>query len=263
MEKIPSAKRLVTEKGKMYHVRVEPKEVGKYIFLPGDPDRVKVIAAKLDDSHMISEHREFTVWNGYIEGELVTVCSTGIGGPATAIVVEELTSCGAKVFIRVGSCGAIQEFIRPGDLILPTSAVRLDGTSKSYIFPEYPAVASNHLIGVLEQAAKKEGYKYHVGIVASTDSFYVGQSRPGFQDYLPQESVELINALRSANVLCFEMETSTLFTIANIYGLHAGCVLATFANRVTNEFEVKGEEEAVTVAVESVRLFMKEKILQE
>ncbi|MGQ9780703.1 MAG: nucleoside phosphorylase [Nitrososphaeria archaeon] len=260
MVKIISAEKPFTENGKTYHVRASPKEVGRYVLLPGNPDRVKLIACKLDNHHIISEHREFTVYDGYIENELVTVCSTGIGGPATAIVVEELASSGAKVFIRVGSCGAIQEFIRPGDTILVTSSVRLDGTSKQYVMPEYPAVASYDVMKALEKAAKKVGGKYHIGIAASTDSFYVGQSRPGFKEYLPCSSRELIDVLRRANVLCFEMESSTLFTVSNIYGLKAGCVLSVFANRIKNIFEVKGEAEAADIAVETIRFLVRDKI---
>jgi len=258
MKKIFSAKRPITEKGKMYHVRVAPEEVGKYVLLPGDPNRVKIIAEHLDNSHIISEHREFTVHNGYVEGELVTVCSTGIGGPAIAIALEELAQCNAKTFIRVGSCGAIQDYIKVGDLIVATSAVRLDGTSKSYIFPEYPAVTSYEVLQALKKTCEESRYRHHIGIVASTDSFYVGQSRPGFKDYLPRESAELIDVLREINVLCFEMETSTLFTLANIYGLRAGCVLTAFANRITNEFEIREGQEASKVAVESVRHLIKE-----
>ena len=258
MEKIFSAKKPVTEKGKMYHIRVAPEEVGKYVLLPGDPSRVKIIAEYLDDPYTVSEHREFTVHNGYVEGELVTVCSTGIGGPAIAIALEELAQCNAKTFIRVGSCGAIQGYIKVGDLIVATSAVRLDGTSKSYIFPEYPAVTSYAVLQALRKACEGSRYRHHIGIVASTDSFYVGQSRPGFKDYLPRKSAELVDILRKVNVLCFEMETSTLFTLANIYGLRAGCVLTAFANRITNEFDVRGEEKASKVAVESVKHLIKE-----
>jgi len=260
MEKIFSAKRPVTEKGRMYHVRVKLEEVGKYAILPGDPNRVKTIAKHLDNSYIVSEHREFTVYNGYVEGELVTVCSTGIGGPAFAIVLEELTQCNAKTFIRVGSCGAIQDHIKIGDLIIATSAVRLEGTSKSYIFPEYPAVSSYEVLYALKKTCEETRYRHHLGIIASTDSFYVGQSRPGFKDYLPRKSAELIDVLRGINVLCFDMETSTLFTLANIYRLRAGCVLAAFANRVTNEFEVRGEEEASEVAVKSIKHLIKKDI---
>jgi len=259
MGRVLSATKPVTEEGKMYHVRVSPNEVGRYVLLPGDPDRVKVIAQLLEEPHLIVEHREFTVYNGYVEGELVTVCSTGIGCPATAIAIEELLSCGAKTFIRVGSCGAIQDHVKVGDLIIATGAVRLDGSSRTYIFPEYPAVASLQVLIELKNAAERLNFRHQVGIVASTDSFYVGQSRPGFKNYILPKHKNLINVLRKVNVLCFEMETSTLFTLANIYNFNAGSVLAVFANRVTGDFQVKGEEEAAKTAVECVRnLVLKE-----
>lgn len=259
MEKILSAKRPTTENGRMYHVRVSSEEVGKYVILAGDPERIKVIADQLDKPYKVSEHREFTIYNGFVEKELVTACSTGIGGPATTIAMEELAFCGAKSFIRIGSCGAIQEHIKPGDLIIANAAVRLDGASKAYIFPEYPAVASYNILHTLLQAAKNSGCRYHMGLVASTDSFYVGQSRPGVNDYLPYRAAELINILRRTNTLCFEMETATLFTLANVYGLQSGCILAVFANRITNEFEKKGELNAAKVCVEAIRGLVRER----
>ena len=194
-------------------------------------------------------------FTGKYKGVPISATSTGIGGPAAAIAVEELLRVGAHTFIRVGTTGAIQKFIGVGDLIITTAAVRLDGTSKQYVYTEYPAVASYEVVLALIEAAESLGVKYHVGISASTDSFYTGQGRPGYKGYMLSWMKNIIPDLQRANVLNFEMESSTIFTLANIYGARAGSVCAAVANRVTDEFVVDaGVEDAIKVANEAVRI---------
>jgi len=133
-------------------------------------------------------------------------------------------------------------------------SVRLEGTSKHYVIPEYPAIASYDIVLALIDAAETLGVKYHVGLTASSDSFYVGQERPGYKGYLPPHQRGLIDYLRSVNVLNFEMESSIIFVLANIYGLKAGAVCAVIANRETNEFAPHaGIEDAIRVANEAVK----------
>ena len=244
-------------KGTQYHIGCKPDDIGRYVFLPGDPDRVPKIARLWDSSREVSMHREYRVWSGLIGGEKVSACSTGIGGPATAIAVEELATIGGDTFIRVGSCGAFQRNIRPGDLVIATGAIRLDGTSKQYVLPEYPAVPSYDVTLALVEAAEKLGFKYHLGYTASSDSFYVGQGRPGFQGYLPEHSEGIVAFLASVKVLTFEMEAATIFTLSGIYGLRSGCICAVYANRITDEFNISGEEEACRTAVEAIRILSK------
>lgn len=191
---------------------------------------------------------------GEYKGVTISAVSTGIGGPAVEIALIELINVGADTFIRVGSTGAIQPEIEPGDLIISSSAMRLEGASKSYAPIEYPASASLDVTLALIAAAETLGYRYFVGITASTDSFYAGQERPTINDYLPSWQKGLIDSLRKLNVLNFEMEAATLFTLSNIFRVRAGCISAVFANRVTNIFEKKGEKEAALVASEAVRI---------
>jgi len=239
--------------GVQYHVGCKKGDVGRYVFLPGDPDRVPKIAGFWDSAREVSSHREYRVWTGRLDGIRVSACSTGIGGPAAAIAVEELAAIGADTFVRVGTCGALRKEIHCGDLIISTAAVRLDGTSRQYVQPEYPAVANCEVVLSLIEAAERLGYRYHVGYTASSDSFYIGQGRPGFGGYLPSGAERIIEALSKVNILNFEMEAATIFTLAGIYGLRAGAVCTVYANRITNRFETKGEEEACKVAVEAVR----------
>lgn len=236
-------------------MHLKPGDIPRYVLLPGDPGRVPLIASFWDQSRMVAEHRGFVTYAGTYKGVALAATSTGIGGPSTAIVVEELLRVGADTFIRVGTTGSLQDYIKLGDLVITTAAVRLDGASKAYVDPEYPAVASYDVTLALIEAAESLGVKYHVGITASSDSFYVGQGRPGFRGYLPQKWEGVERILREINVLNFEMEASTLFTLSNIYGARAGAVCAAIANRVTDKFDPQaGITDLIRVANEAVRI---------
>ena len=141
--------------GREYHIKTGKNEIGKYVILPGDPKRSAKIAAYLDDAKLVADNREFVTYTGYLEGEKVSVTSTGIGGPSAAIALEELVHCGADTFIRVGTCGAMQLDIMGGDIVVATGAVRMEGTSKEYAPIEYPAVASYPVIQALTKACEK------------------------------------------------------------------------------------------------------------
>ncbi len=253
-EKRISAKRPETEDRKQYHLEVKEGEVAQTVIMPGDPQRVQKISSKWDTHRETAVHRQFVTHTGTYKGTPVSACSTGIGGPGTAIVVEELANVGARNFIRVGSTATLKEDIQIGDLIISTGAVRLDGTSKQYVRPEYPALASYEVVLALIEAADSLGLDYHLGISASTDSFYLGQSRPGFGGYTQSFSENLIGNMQKANVVNFEMEAATLFTLGSIYGFRTGAVCAVYANRVHDVFEVKGEEEVIRCGNEAVRI---------
>ncbi len=251
---IVDADRPVTPDRKQYHIEVGEDDVATIALLPGDPQRVRKISAKWDSFEEKAVHRQYVTHTGFYKGVPITACSTGIGGPGTAIAIEELANVGVHDFIRVGSCATLKREIDIGDLIITTAAVRLEGTSKQYVRPEYPASASYEIVLALIEAAEALGLNYHLGISASTDSFYLGQSRPGFGGYTFTESRSLIEDLQAANVANFEMEAATLLTLANIYGFRAGAVCAVYANRVTNEFAVRGEEDVINCGNEAVRI---------
>ncbi|MFB6470208.1 MAG: uridine phosphorylase [Vulcanisaeta sp. AZ3] len=240
---------------RVYHLMASPGDIAPYVLTPGDPDRVPRIAKYWDEARQVAVHREYVTYTGMYKGAPISAVSTGIGGPAAAIAIEELLTLGANTFIRVGTTGAIQEWVRVGDLVINTGAVRLDGASNAYAMPEYPAIASYDVVLALITAAEELGVKYHVGLAASTADFYVGQGRPGFNNYSPPWSKDLINTLSSMNVLNFEMEAAAIYTIANVHGVRAGGVMAVIANRRTNEFVPDaGVEDAIKVANEAVKI---------
>ena len=253
-DKKVSATRPVTEDREQYHLEVKEGDVAKSVLIPGDPQRVERISSLWDSTREVAMHRQFVTHTGKYKGADISACSTGIGGPGTAIVIEELANVGADTFLRVGSCATLKEDIEIGDIIISTAAVRLDGTSKQYVRPEYPASASYEVVLAFVEAAETLGLTYHLGISASTDSFYLGQSRPGFGGYTQSMSETLIDDLTRANVANFEMEAATLFTLGNIFGFRTGAACAVYANRVRDEFEVKGESDVIKCGNEAVKI---------
>jgi len=207
---------------RQYHINAKRGEIGRYCLLPGDPARCEKIAAYLDGAYHLTSNREYNIYCGYLCGELVTVCSTGIGGPSTAIAVEELAVCGADTFIRIGTCGGIALPVRSGDIVISSGAVRQDGTSREYAPIEFPAVADADVLFALRNAAKELSLPCHVGVVQSKDSFY-GQHSP---ERMPISGtlLEKWEAWKRLGVLASEMEASTLYTVAASLGVSAGAV---------------------------------------
>jgi uridine phosphorylase len=242
------------DSGRMYHIGLGKNDVGDIALLPGDPGRVPKIAEFFDSAKPLNMHREYSSYGGYIGKRYVVAVSTGIGAPSTAIAIEELARLGVRTMIRIGTCGSITEQADVGSLIVADSAVRLDGTTSHYIMNEYPAAATPEVTIALKESAIKLKRKLTIGTTASSDSFYVGQGRPGFQGYMPEQSAFLIKTLHDANVKCFEMEASALFTLGRIYGIRTGAIFAVIANRVTNKFKVDaGVEDAIKTVINAIK----------
>jgi uridine phosphorylase len=208
-------------------------DVSPYAFVCGDPARVERIAAGWKSVREVCNLREYRIVVGENEGVRLTAASTGIGAPSTAILVEELAKIGVETFIRVGNSGGLAPDLEVGDLVITSGAVRDDGTSRSYVPPEYPAVASYDVVAALVEAAKTSGARFRTGITWSLDAFYArnailapdGSLKPmTFDGYWPAELPEKIRALQHARVLNCEMESGVLLTLAGLYGLRAGAI---------------------------------------
>ena len=228
--------------GKQMHIRCTGNDIGQYVILPGDPGRCERIAALLDEAHFVSSNREFTVWTGTLDGQRVSVCSTGIGGPSAAIALEELVECGAHTFIRVGTCGGVDPAAVGGDLVVATAAVRQEGTSREYMPLDYPAAASYAVVRALDDEARELGYPVHVGVVQSKDSFY-GEIRPERMPVADQLQSHW-NALMAAGVLASEMESAALFVVAAVLHVRCGSVLNVLWND-ENEPPAVGKDAAM------------------
>lgn len=247
-----TAKNPTQKGGKQYHINCRRGDLAGYVLMPGDPGRVPKIAKIWDHYKEIAYHREYRSVSGIYKGTKISCLSTGIGAPSTAIAIEEAARIGVHTFIRVGSTGALQKHIKPGDLVINTAGLKMEGTSKNYVWPEYPAAAHYEVVLALIEACEKLKYRYHLGITVSTDSFYVGEGRPGFKGYNQSYFKNILADLQAAKITNVEMESSALFTIANLYNLRAGAICAVFDNLITNEFLIKGETEVAKVASEAV-----------
>lgn len=238
----------VDAEGRYYHVRCTRDEMAPTVLLPGDPARVGRISQHWTAAREVANYRHYVVHTGHIGAIPVTAVSTGTGAPSMVMVVEEAARLGAATFIRVGTCGAIQPGIALGDVVISTGAVRLDGATRDYVRPEYPAAAHYEVVLALIEAAEALGVSYHLGVTASTDTWYIGQGRPGVRGYMPSHVTSLVDDLRAAGVVNFEMDSSGLLTLGGLFGLRTGAVCAVYANRVDDTFAMVGEDRAIAVA---------------
>lgn len=234
----------------------------KVALLPGDPQRVGKIAKYLKNTRELAHAREFVSVRGEYKGQSLMVCSTGIGGPSAAIAVEELALLGVRNFLRIGTTGALQPNIKACDVVIPTGAVRFDGASKHLAPIEYPAVADFDLVSAVRDAARNMNARHHLGVCASSDTFYQGQNRKeSFQQgFFISDLKHRIDDLMAMNVLSLEMETATIFTQAASYGLKAACVLGVLLNRHHEEFPdpalaKQTEQIVIQVALEAAANF--------
>lgn len=249
------------DQNKQYHIQVAKGQVGRYVILPGDPKRCEKIAKYFDNPKFIADNREFITYTGTLDGESVSVTSTGIGGPSSAIAMEELVKCGADTFVRIGTCGGMQLEVKGGDIVIANGAIRMEGTSKEYAPIEYPAVANLDVTNALVAAAQTEKFNYHVGVVECKDSFY-GQHSPEIKPV----SYELLNkweAWMRMGCLASEMESAALFIVAQFLRVRCGSVFLVMANQ---ERAAKGLDNpvahdtdgAVRTAVEAIRRLIKQ-----
>lgn len=195
------------------HIQLDETLGIKYAILPGDPARVDRIAKHLENVEDLGFNREYKKVCGTYKGVKVLAMSTGMGGASTGIAVEELKQIGVTHCIRIGSCGALKEGIKLGDLVIVNGAVRDDGASKTYVGAQYPAVPDTDLLFDCIEAAKEKGLHYHVGLARSHDSFYI-------------DNEDEVSAYWSKQgVIGSDMETAALFTIGRIRGLKTASIL--------------------------------------
>ena len=247
--------------GREYHIGVAPGDVGRYVILPGDPGRCEKIASHFEGSKKVAQNREYTTYTGRLSGELVSVVSTGIGGPSAAIAMEELIHCGADTFIRVGTSGGMQKEILGGDVVIATGAIRFEGTSKEYAPIEYPAVADFAVTAALRESAKALGLRTHMGVVQCKDNFY-GQHSP---DTMPvaYELNDKWDAWMKCGALASEMESAALFIVAGVRRARCGSVLLVVANQTRRALGLPDEqihdtEAAIKVAVGALKGLIRE-----
>jgi uridine phosphorylase len=217
---------------KQFITGLDSGEVAKYVFLCGEPERVPKIAAELSVSRKLAQRREFCVYNGKLANVPVTVASTGIGGPSTAILLEELANIGAHTFMRIGTSGGIADGLKKGDFVISTGAIRADGTSRSYVWPEYPAAAHHEVVLALIDSARRLKKRFEVGVCFSVDGFYSenkvldqGKISPMSQSgYMLPSMADRLADVKRMGAKNIEMENGTIFTLCSLLGLRAGSI---------------------------------------
>ena len=205
---------------KQFHIHCSEGDVGRYVILPGDPGRCEAIAQHFDNPVHIGMNREYNIWTGYLLGEKVSVCSTGIGGPSASIAMEELHNIGADTFIRVGTCGGIALDILPGDVVVANGAIRYEHTSMEYAPIEFPAVPDFDVTAALKAASEELGYGTHVGVVQCKDSFY-GQHSPE-KSPVYYELLQKWESWKRLGVKASEMESAAMFVVAAALNVRCG-----------------------------------------
>ncbi|MHC1740191.1 MAG: uridine phosphorylase [Anaerolineaceae bacterium] len=251
------------ENGLAFHLHIKEGDVGRYVLLPGDPGRCEKIAKYFENPHFVAQNREYVTWTGSLCGEKVSVVSTGIGCPSTAIAVEELVDVGADTFIRVGSSGSMQANVHAGDVAIVTASIRDEGTTSQYLPLAYPAVADVDIVIALREAAEKLGQRHHLGVSQSKDSFYGEVERTR----MPMAAMltERWNAWVAGGAVCSEMESAVLFILSSIYRKRAGGAML-----VVNESELSdlAEDDAaksmpefdadavIRVAIEGIKILI-------
>lgn len=254
--------------GNVYHLDLDKKKIrgAKIALLPGDPFRSQIIADKISETYKTKNEklawkREFCTYLAEIKGQKLLITSTGIGGPSTSIAIDELAQLGIGTFIRVGTTGAIQDHINIGDVIITSGSVRLDGASTHYAPIEYPAVAHYEVLNALIEGAKKVKVKYHVGITASSDTFYPGEERKdSFTKYVLRRFQGATKEWQKLHVLNYEMESSTVLTLTASAGLKGGCITGVVnrggTGKITKETLKTGEENAIRAAIAAVEYLL-------
>ena len=230
-----------------FHIRCDAKDIARYVFTPGSHARARKIADHFDHAELVSDSRGYMVYTGTVDGIRLTVSSTGMGGPTTAICLEELGHLGADTFIRVGSCGTLQDYVDCGDVIISTGTFRAGGTANNYLPIEFPAVPNFEITTALVNAAKALG-KVHVGLGSAGDAFYAPRRDPAMREVLKQ-----------SGIVSGEMESDTLFVLAAFHGWRAGALFPSDGTSKETKPEWceeafrQGEENAIRIAIEAMK----------
>jgi len=223
-------------RGRFYHLDCAPGEIAPYILTCGDPDRARMIARRLTRVDLRRKNREFLTYTGSYHNIPVSVMATGIGAPASAIAIVEAANCVAPVtFIRLGTCGALHEYIQVGDLVITVSARREENTTQAYAPADFVPQAAPAIVAALREAAEVLKVRHHLGLTCTTADFYAGQGRmaPGF----PAPDPHKLARLSQAGVLNLEMEMSAYLTLAAVatVPIRAGGACLVLNNRLTGQ----------------------------
>ena len=248
----------------VHHLKLKKGDVGRYIIMPGDPKRCVKIAKRFDNAKLIADYREYATYTGYINGVKVSAVSHGIGGPSTAIALEELIKVGADTFLRVGTCGGMNMDVLPGDVVIVNGAVKGGGTMDNYIPKEFPCVPNIDVLEAMIEGGEKIKTRTHVGVVQCKDAFYAQHAPESMA--VDKELLYKWDSYIKAGCLASEMESATLFAIGAAKNVRTGAAMLVLHNqeRIRNNINDKKDytgEEAIDLIIESIKILIdKDKI---
>ncbi|EZQ01803.1 purine-nucleoside phosphorylase [Candidatus Acidianus copahuensis] len=202
------------------HILAKKGDIAENVLIVGDPGRAKILSSILEDPRIVNENRGFLIYTGKYQGKVISIATHGIGGPSAAIVLEELIMLGGKNFIRYGTTGALIPEIGLGDYIIVTGASYNQGGTIYQYLGENSCIASVPDLEIASSLASnfsKEGLKFFLGNVFSSDAFYA-------------EDEDFVKKWSSRGNIAVEMECATLFTVGKIRGVRVGAVLVVSDN---------------------------------
>ena len=243
----------------VHHLKLKKVDVGRYIIMPGDPKRCAKIAKRFDNAKLIADYREYATYTGYINGVKVSAVSHGIGGPSTAIALEELIKIGADTFLRVGTCGGMNMGVLPGDVVIVNGAIKGGGTMDNYIPKEFPCVPNADVLEAMIEGGRKIKTKSHVGVVQCKDAFYAQHAPESMA--VDKELLYKWDSYIKAGCLASEMESATLFAVGASKNVRTGAAMLVLHNqeRVKNNINDPKDytgEEAIDLIIESIKILI-------
>lgn len=243
------------EEKRLLHTNLCKSEVNsRYAIIPGSPQRVEKIAKYLDSPKKIMVFREYETWSGILNNQEVLIMSTGMGGPSTAIAIEELFELGVDTFIRVGTCASTSELCNRGDVVIPQASVRMEGTALHYAPIEYPAIPTIEVFDELRNACNSLNYPYKVGSVICRDLFYTQYD--DVEEPASYYTKPAWNAYKKLGAIATEMETATLFIAGSKLNARVGAcmVCATdYVKDMNKNYPGDLEARAIEVGIEALR----------
>ncbi len=215
--------------GTVHHLGIDHSQIGEGVILTSNLERVELIKNRFDEAKREAFHREYITYTGTFDGVRMSAMSIGNGCMPTEIAVEELRHVGCKRMIKVGSCYAIDPDIKPGTIFVPTGACRCEGATLEYVNIQYPAVSDLQTFFALLQSAKEKGAEVKTGIIRTHDGLFL-------ESPFAHEGVrERIVPWQKVGVSCVDNECATMFTVASILQMQAGCIYVVTDNLETGE----------------------------
>lgn len=227
-------------------VQLRPQDVGIYAIVPGPKDRLEALVKKLENPMRNFSFMEYTMYTGTYQGIKITAINGGRFSTDTAITTEVMCNAQIQNIIRIGTCGALDENIKVGDLVVVDKVIRGDGVTPYYVDKNFKTLADKKITDTLYEVAKGIGINVHRGITWTTDA-------------LLRETRELVETRCKEGAIAVDMVSSSLLTIAQIYHVKAGAILAVSDNVITGEMGFMNplyylaETKLIEIALEAVK----------